>query len=141
MSEQSKMRQSRLKWKSKAAQRADENRYLRKELARVKKERDRIKKDHKDSLSRLRKLEARSGNIVIEHKVDMVFLSLQLFLVAHIGFRAISRVLGVVAGVLGIKKNPMPSNHNQLGDEILTGAHATGPERERVTHEPCSVSK
>jgi hypothetical protein len=40
--------------------------------------------------------------------VDLVFLALQLFLVARIGFRAVSRVLGVLAGNLGIKKVPCP---------------------------------
>lgn len=44
MSSQSKLRQSRGRWKVKAVSRADDNRYLRKELARVKNERDQSKK-------------------------------------------------------------------------------------------------
>ncbi len=44
MSSQSKLRQSREQWKLKASVRADDNRYLRKELARVKNERDQFKK-------------------------------------------------------------------------------------------------
>ena len=44
MSSQSKLRQSRERWKLKASTRADDNRYLRKELARVKNERDQLKK-------------------------------------------------------------------------------------------------
>jgi len=44
MSSQSKLRQSRDRWKRKASSRANDNRYFRKELARVKNERDRFKK-------------------------------------------------------------------------------------------------
>ena len=44
MSSQSKLRQSREQWKLKASARADDNRYLRKELARVKNEREQLKK-------------------------------------------------------------------------------------------------
>ena len=44
MSSQSKLRQSRERWKLKASARANDNRYLRKELARVKNERDQLKK-------------------------------------------------------------------------------------------------
>ena len=50
MSSQSKLRQSRERWKLKASTRADDNRYLRKELARVKNEREQLKK-------RLKKIE------------------------------------------------------------------------------------
>ncbi len=44
MSSHSKLRQSREQWKRKASARADDNRYLRKELARAKNERDQLKK-------------------------------------------------------------------------------------------------
>lgn len=112
MSQQSRIKQSRSQWKQKAGRRADENRYLRKELARVKKERDRLRKTKNEAMTRLQRLETQGRVIIIDHKLDLVFLALQLFSVAHIGFRAISRVLGVVAGVLGIKKKshaPKPS--------------------------------
>jgi len=46
MSSQSKLRQSRERWKLKASARADDNRYLRKELARVKNEREQLKKGY-----------------------------------------------------------------------------------------------
>src|SRR5574338_1321563 len=38
----------------------------------------------------------------------MVFLALQLFLVARISFRAVSRVLGVFARMLGFERAPCP---------------------------------
>jgi len=40
--------------------------------------------------------------------VDLVTLALQLFLIARIGFRAVTRVLEILAGPLGIKKTPCP---------------------------------
>ena len=108
MSQKSKYRRSRDQWKGKAGQRGGVNRYLRKELGRVKKQRDRLKKELKDTRARLRQMEAQSQGLVVQHKVDLVFLALQLFLVARIGFRAVSRVLGVLAAALGIKKAPCP---------------------------------
>jgi hypothetical protein len=48
MSQISKMTKSRNQWRRKAVERAEENRYLRKELARVKRERDSSRKEPKD---------------------------------------------------------------------------------------------
>jgi len=108
MSQQSKLRQSRNQWKSKAGQRGERNRYLHKELIRTKKERDRFKKALKETKTCLRRLETQSQGLVVQHKVDLVFLALQLFLVARIGFRAVCRVMGVLAEALGIEKVPCP---------------------------------
>ncbi|MBK7001669.1 MAG: hypothetical protein IPH35_17330 [Rhodoferax sp.] len=44
----------------------------------------------------------------IQNKVDVVFLVLCLFLSARIGFRAIARVLAVLAPYLGLLKTPCP---------------------------------
>jgi hypothetical protein len=77
-------------------------------LSRVKKERDRFKKELKEAKACLRRLETRSQGLVVQHKVEVVALALQLFLVARIGFRAVSRVLNVLAKTLGIKKAPCP---------------------------------
>jgi len=41
-------------------------------------------------------------------KVDVVWMALQLFLVVRIGFRAVSRVLSLLALALGIQKAPCP---------------------------------
>jgi hypothetical protein len=106
MSKQSRYKKSRDQWKHKAGQRADESRYLRKELSRVKKERDCSKKELKETQARLEQLEAENRKPAVQSKVDLVFLALQLFLVAHIGFRAVSRVIGLLAGALGIPKAP-----------------------------------
>ena len=123
MSPETRYKRSRDKWKEKAASRADKNRYQSKELARVKVERDRFKKELKETRARLHEAETRSRVILIQSKVDLVYLALQLFVVARIGFRAVSRVLGTVMGVLGIKKSPLSTDHHQLGDEALSGAH------------------
>ena len=108
MSQLSKVRHSRTQWKHKATQRADEKRYWRKQLARVKHERDRTTTALKETQARLRHLEAQSQRLAVHQKVDLVFLALQLFLVARIGFRAVSRVLSLLAVALGIQKAPCP---------------------------------
>lgn len=104
MSEKCRLTRSRDHWKHTAVERGERNRYLRKENKRIAKERDRCKRELKEAGDELRK--RRSSAPVIEHKVDLIHLALQLFLVARIGFRAVSRVLGVLSGVLGIDKAP-----------------------------------
>ena len=108
MSQLSKVRQSRNQWKHKATQRADQDRYQRKQLSRVKKERDCANKALKEAQAHLRQLETQSRGLAVPHKVDLVFLALQLVLVARIGFRAVSRVLSLLALPLGIHKAPCP---------------------------------
>lgn len=108
MSQLSKMQHSRNQWKHQATQRADQNRYQRKQLARVTHERDRTAKALKAAQARLRQFESQSQGRVARPKVDVVLLALQLFCVARIGFRAVSRVLSLLAWALGIKKAPCP---------------------------------
>ncbi len=108
MSQLSKVRQSRTQWKHKATQRAEQNRYQRKQLARIKHERDRTTTALKEAQTRLRQLETQSQGLAVLYKVDLVFLALQLFAVARIGFRAVSRVLSLLAVALGIHKAPCP---------------------------------
>jgi hypothetical protein len=108
MSQLSKVRHSRNQWKRKATQRADDNRYLRKQLSRVKHERGRTTHALKETQARLHQLESRSQARAVPHKVDVVFFALPLFLVARIGFRAVCRVLSLLAWALGIKKAPCP---------------------------------
>jgi hypothetical protein len=108
MSQWSKVRQSRTQWKHKATQRADQNRYQRKQLARITRERDCTTQALKEAQARLRQRETQSQGLSVPHKVDLVFLALQLFAVARIGFRAVSRVLSLLAVALGIHKAPCP---------------------------------
>jgi len=104
MSQQSKLRQSRQQWKHKAKERAEQNRYLRKELERLRNERDRAKQALKEANKPLRQTEARPTHL----KAHRVWLTLTLFARAHISFRAVSRVLHVLADWLGIGKAPCP---------------------------------
>lgn len=108
MSHLSKVKHSRQQWKHKATQRGDQNRYQRKQMARLTAERNRATHALKAAQARLRQLESQPQELVILPKVDLVLLALQLFFVARIGFRAVSRVLSLLAWALGIKRAPCP---------------------------------
>jgi len=115
MSQLSKVKHSRNQWKHKAKQRGDRDRYQRKQHARISTERDRVTTALTAAQARLQQLEAQLQQLetqlqrpVPRPKVDLVLLALQLFLVVRIGFRAVSRVLSLLAWALGIKKAPGP---------------------------------
>src|SRR5687768_17789328 len=72
MSQLSKVNHSRHQWKGKATQRGDDNRYLRKQLARVKAERDQAKQALQESHPRLRQLESQVQAVAVQSKVDGV---------------------------------------------------------------------
>lgn len=108
MSQLSKVRQSRTQWKHKAKQRGDQNRYHRQQIVRLTAERNRATQALKAAQARLQQLDSQSQGLAARPKVDVVVLALQLFLVARIGFRAVSRVLSLLAWALGIKKAPCP---------------------------------
>ena len=115
MSQLSKIKYSRHQWKHKAKQRADRERYQRKQTARISAERDRTTQALKAAQARLQQLEAQLHQLEAQlqrqaapPKVEVVLVSLHLFLVARIGFRAVSRVLSLLAWALGIKKAPCP---------------------------------
>jgi hypothetical protein len=108
MSQLSKMKHSRNQWKDKAKQRGERERYQRKQYARLKAKYDRTANALKAAQTQLRQLQAQLGGLVTRAKVDVIHLALQLFLVARIGFRAVSRVLTLLAVTLGIKKAPCP---------------------------------
>jgi hypothetical protein len=102
------MKHSRNQWKDKAKQRGERERYQRKQNARLKAKDHRTTKALEETQARLRQLEAQLHGLVTVPKVDVVHLALQLFLEARIGFRAVSRVLTLLAFALGIKKAPCP---------------------------------
>ena len=100
--------QSRQRWKHKATSRADDNRYLRKELERLKRERDAYKKRAKQAEAQLGAHRPASLVPAMDRKVELVHVTLDLFVGARISFRAVSRVLGVLAAPLGLAKAPCP---------------------------------
>jgi len=108
MSQLSKLHHSRDQWKHKATQRGERERYQRKQSARFKAERDRVTTALKATQARLRQVEAQLHGLATVPKVDVVHVALQLFCVARIGFRAVSRVLTLLALALGIHKVPCP---------------------------------
>jgi hypothetical protein len=108
MSQLSKVKHSRDQWKHKAKQRGDRDRYQRKQIARLTAERNRATTALKAAQTRLRQLESPPQERIALPKEDVVFLALQLFFVARIGFRAVCRVLSLLAWALGIKKAPCP---------------------------------
>jgi hypothetical protein len=110
MSQLSKVKHGRKQWKDKAVQRGDQNRYVRKELARVKSERDQAQRALKENQRRLRQLQSQMQRVAVQPKVDVVWLTLRLFLEARISFRAVSRVLTLLACALGIKRAPCPQS-------------------------------
>jgi hypothetical protein len=106
MSQLAKVTHSRNQWKRKAKERGDQDRYLRKQLARVKAERDQAKQALKAAHASLRQLKSQPQAVAVWPKVDVVWLSLRLFGEVHIGFRAVSRVLSLLAQALGIQQAP-----------------------------------
>jgi len=94
MSSKSKLEQSRNQWKEKAVERSNIINYLKKENSRIKTERDEYKKELKEAKKELKKESEKIS--AINDKESVVYIVLQLFLIARIGFRAISRVLEVI---------------------------------------------
>ena len=110
MSQFAKVNHSRHQWKGKAKQRGDANRYLRKQIGRIKAERDLAKQALQETQARLRQIESQGQTMAVRPKVDVVWLALRLFLEVRISFRAVCRVLRLLAADLGINKAPCPQS-------------------------------
>jgi hypothetical protein len=110
MSKLSKVTRSRDQWRGKTTQSRTDNRYLRREIARVKAQRDQLKRELKASNRRLDEFEKPAQAVAMPSKADVVWLALRLFLEVRISFRAVSRVLSLLAAWLGIAKAPCPQS-------------------------------
>ena len=106
MSTYNKMKKRRNHWKREAVEAKTDRRYLRKENKRIKKERDQYRQAWHETKKELEELKRRNKTLSVCDKTSLVFLTLQLFVLARIGFRAISRVLAVIAPPLGVAKAP-----------------------------------
>jgi hypothetical protein len=101
-----KLKHSRNCWKSKTVDAKKSLRYQRKETNRARKERDSYKRELRNAKIEVENLKKQRLLQPVHNKTDLVLLALQLFLVARIGFRAVSRVLSILAQPLGLKKAP-----------------------------------
>jgi hypothetical protein len=102
MSQVSKLKQSRNNWKQKSVERANIIRYQKKEIARIKNKNVCLFKNLQDIKDNFLTCQRPA----IQNKQDLVYLVLQLFRDARIGFRAVSRTLSVLADYIGIKRAP-----------------------------------
>lgn len=108
MSKLSKVKKSRKGWKDKAIIRGKENCRLRAEVKRLKEDRDKYKDEAKKAKKENEELKAAAGTPALKSKPDLVYLCFLLFCVGGLGFRAVSRVLSVLGGFIGLKKAPCP---------------------------------
>jgi hypothetical protein len=108
MSQLSKMRQSRNQWRAKATTRGQGQRDQRKANARLRTRYHQVTETLKATETRVRQLEAQLQGLATRPKVEVVHLALQLFLEARISFRAVSRVLTILADALSLRKAPCP---------------------------------
>jgi hypothetical protein len=106
MSQLSKMKHSRDQWKAKAKQHGTRERYERREKVRIKAERDQLRHTLTALQIRVRALEVHRNGLAGRPKVDVIHCALQLFFEARISFRAVARVLALLAHALGIAKAP-----------------------------------
>ena len=106
MSTYVKMKVKRNKWKVKTVKAKTDLRYQIKEKNRIKLQRNQLKRELAQARQTIKKLQSKNQTLQVNDKVDLVFLVLQFFLIARIGFRAISRVLVVIAPYLGLSKTP-----------------------------------
>lgn len=106
MSTYAKMRARRDSWRRKTGVLRTQLSYQLRENRRVKRERDQYKKNWQATQHGLDELKQHQSVQAVRSKTDLVFVALQLFLMARIGFRAVSRVLGVLAPYLGLNKRP-----------------------------------
>lgn len=108
MSQTSKLKDSRASWRDKAKKRSKEIADLKKANRKLKlvKEHQKLRADAAEL--KLKQLESSAMINSIKNKQELIFLSLQLFLEAHIGFRAVSRVLNILAPHLGLPFLPCP---------------------------------
>jgi hypothetical protein len=102
---------SRACWKSKSITLGVMKRYLSRRIWQVTIERNFYKNELSLSNTKVRRLEDELKNLTT-CKVDVVHMALQLFIQAHIGFRAVSRVLRLLSPQLGIRTGPCPQTVN-----------------------------
>lgn len=141
MSVISKLKHSRTNWKSKSRKYGKKARYLERQISRIKKERNAYKKAVRKIKKQLEQ-EIKNNTRHVENKEELIYVALQLFLVARIGFRAVSRVFKVLGDFLGVEKAPcaqtiinwvtrlsltrIQDSFDLIGSQIHTGRSSNG---------------
>ncbi|NOR79764.1 MAG: hypothetical protein GQ529_02855, partial [Methyloprofundus sp.] len=100
-----KMVNKRNLWRNKTGQSKAENRYRRKENKRFKRERNQYRQDLKTARKEIDVLKAQQTTLpgrVITDKTTLVYIVLQLYIVARISFRGIARIFPVLSVYLGL---------------------------------------
>jgi len=108
MSKFSKIKQSRDAWNAKAVSRNGIIKFQKAKLKRITEDRDKYKSQCLETRKELEKERKKKTLPVVNNKEELIFISLRLFIGGHVGFRAISRVLGILQTYLGITKPPCP---------------------------------
>lgn len=106
MSTYLKMKKRRDSWATKAVEAKTVARYKNKEIHRIKGEREQYKRALHKANNELKKLKHQKNRLSIVDKTSLVFIALQLFIVARVSFRGVSRSLSVLAPQLGLVKPP-----------------------------------
>jgi hypothetical protein len=115
MRQLSKVTHSREQWKHTATQRGARERSQRQQIVRLPAERDRAPAALQEAQAPLRQCENHHQALGARPQGALVFVALQLFLVARLGLRALSRVLSLLAWALGINKAPCPHTSMHWG--------------------------
>ncbi len=128
LSTYNKMRTRRDNWRAKAVTNKTALRYERKEKHRIKRERDTYKRELRQAKQQIEELKKHKTELSVNNKTSLVFLALQLFSIARIGFRGIARVLSVLAPWLGLKRTPCAQTIiNWVSQLTLTRMKAAWP--------------
>jgi hypothetical protein len=106
LSTYNKMRIRRDNWRAKAVANKTSLRYERKEKRRIHHELFAYKQELRQAKQEIEALKKHHRELAVNEKTDLVFLALLLFLIARISFRAVARVLTVLAPWLGLNKTP-----------------------------------
>ena len=98
-----KIKKSRTTWKEKAVERNSELKYQRSEVKRLKISRDKYKAELQEVKQQLEEERKKNTLPAKEKKEVLIHIVLSLFIIGHIGFRAISRVISILSPYLGIQ--------------------------------------
>ena len=101
-----------------AQQRGEPHRYQPKQLARLRAARAQAQHALTEAQARLRQLASPGQAGAVRLQIEVVWLSLHLFFKARISFRAVGRVLRLLASDLGLTRAPCPQTVITWGSRL-----------------------